>query len=81
MQMEKTTVNVTVLGQTVAHRVELVSDDMEQSMAALCPDLPGCCSQGDGREEALANIAVAIKDYLEVGEELRLRKGSNSSLS
>jgi predicted RNase H-like HicB family nuclease len=29
------------------------------------PDLPGCVSQGDSREEALANINEAIALYVE----------------
>ena len=32
---------------------------------AYCPDLPGCQSQGDGLEEAVANIKEAISLYLE----------------
>jgi len=31
-----------------------------------CPDIPGCVSQGDTREEALANIHEAISLCLEV---------------
>jgi predicted RNase H-like HicB family nuclease len=30
-----------------------------------CPGLPGCISQGQTREEALANIKEAIEAYLE----------------
>ena len=30
-----------------------------------CPDLPGCQSQGDSLEEAVANIREAIALYLE----------------
>jgi predicted RNase H-like HicB family nuclease len=74
MQREETTVYVTALGQTAAHRIELITDDSEQSIAALCTDLPGCGSLGNTRENALVNITDAIKDYLEVKEEIRLRK-------
>jgi predicted RNase H-like HicB family nuclease len=34
------------------------------------PGLPGCWSQGDTEEEAIANIQEAIKEYLAVAEEL-----------
>ncbi len=36
----------------------------EEGFAVWVPALPGCCSQGDTRAEALANIAEAIKEYL-----------------
>jgi predicted RNase H-like HicB family nuclease len=34
------------------------------------PDLPGCWTQGETREEALANAREAITGYLETLEEL-----------
>ncbi|HRW48313.1 MAG: type II toxin-antitoxin system HicB family antitoxin [Caldilinea sp.] len=37
-----------------------------------CPSLPGCVSQGETREEALANIREAIDLYIEALEEDRL---------
>ena len=36
---------------------------------AECPSIPGCVSQGDTREEALANIREAIAGCLEVRAE------------
>jgi predicted RNase H-like HicB family nuclease len=38
-------------------------------IAAECPVLPGCISQGKTREEALANIKEAIELCLESREE------------
>ena len=34
-----------------------------------CPAIPGCISQGQSKEEALANIKEAIEDCLEVRAE------------
>lgn len=36
------------------------------------PSLPGCISEGDTREQALANIKEAIKLYLEPTEDDRV---------
>ncbi len=35
-----------------------------------CPTLTGCHSQGETREEAVENIKIAIKEYLEVLKEI-----------
>ncbi len=41
-------------------------DDGEDGyIVASCPALPGCHSQGETREEALANIKEAIEGYIE----------------
>jgi predicted RNase H-like HicB family nuclease len=37
----------------------------EEGFAVCVPSLPGCWSQGATEEEALANIASAIHEYLE----------------
>jgi len=36
---------------------------------AECPSLPGCVSQGESREQAIANIKEAIEGYVEVLKE------------
>ncbi len=38
----------------------------EGGYVVTCPELPGCVSEGETREEALANIKDAIQGYLEV---------------
>lgn len=42
----------------------------EEGYSVTVPGLPGCCSQGATETEALANIAEAIAEYLEVAAEL-----------
>lgn len=38
----------------------------EEGFSVWVPSLPGCCSQGETEEEALVNIEIAIREYLEV---------------
>ena len=45
------------------YSVTLVESD--EGWAVWCDNLPGCCSQGATREEALANIRDAIVEYQE----------------
>ena len=50
----------------VAVKFQVVLYPSEEGVAVCAPSLPGCWSQGDTKEEALANIAVAIREYLEI---------------
>lgn len=44
----------------------------EEGFSVSVPGLPGCWSQGETEEEALANIKEAIREYFEaVAEQLR----------
>jgi predicted RNase H-like HicB family nuclease len=42
----------------------------EEGYSVSCSGLPGCWSQGATEEEALANIRVAIREFVEAAEEL-----------
>ncbi len=46
-----------------------IYQDEEGWYVVECPAIPGCMSQGETREEALANIQEAIQLCLEVREE------------
>jgi predicted RNase H-like HicB family nuclease len=48
-------------------KVRLIHSD--EGVAVSCPALPGCWSQGETEEEALENIADAIREYLAAAEE------------
>ena len=41
----------------------------EEGWAVSCPALPGCHSQGGSREEAIENIKIAIREWLEAEAE------------
>ena len=42
----------------------------EEGYSVWVPGLPGCASQGETEQEALDNISDAIREYLEVVDEL-----------
>ena len=59
--------SVRTLEITVSYRIRLLQTDEGWSVS--CLDLPGCHSQGESRDEALANIREAIGLWLEVEAE------------
>lgn len=48
----------------------VVLEESDEGFAVSAPGLPGCHSQGATEAEALANIADAIREWLEVAAEL-----------
>jgi predicted RNase H-like HicB family nuclease len=52
------------------YRVDVRKSDEGYSVS--CPELPGCWSQGATEEEALANIEIAIEEYVDAANELGL---------
>jgi len=51
-------------------RYKIALRKTEEGYSVSVPGLPGCWSQGNTEEEAIANIQEAIKEYLAVAEEL-----------
>ena len=49
-----------------------IERDEDGVWVAECPSIPGCVSQGQTRDEALANVKEAIAACLEVRAELGL---------
>ena len=48
----------------------VLEHDPEDGYSASVPGLPGCHTQGATEQEALANAADAIREYLEVVRDL-----------
>ena len=52
----------------MTYRIALLRSD--EGYSASVPGLPGCHSQGATEAEAMENIADAIREYLDVADEL-----------
>jgi len=50
-------------------RQVIIYSGEDDYFVAECPSLPGCISQGETREEAIANIKEAIAGYIAALEE------------
>ncbi len=44
----------------------VLSPEPDSGYSIICPALPGCASEGDSLEEAIANITEAVLGWLEV---------------
>jgi predicted RNase H-like HicB family nuclease len=57
----------------------ILDQESDGGYVAIVPTLPGCVSQGDSREEALANIREAaelyIEDCIEAGDPVPTESG------
>ncbi len=51
------------------YRVEIIPDTLEGGYIAQYPELPGCITYADTREEALANLTDAQRVWLEAALE------------
>jgi predicted RNase H-like HicB family nuclease len=62
--------------QESAVKYTVLVQESDEGFAVSVPGLPGCHSQGQTEAEALANIADAIREYLEVVEGLAAAAGT-----
>jgi predicted RNase H-like HicB family nuclease len=60
-------------------RYTVLLEESDEGFAVSVPGLPGCHSQGATEAEALANIADAIREYLDVVVELARSSGAKSA--
>ncbi len=51
-------------------RYRIALHESEEGYSVSVPGLPGCWSQGATEDEAIANIETAIREYLEVVDDL-----------
>lgn len=51
-------------------RYKIALHKSEEGYSVSVPGLPGCWSQGDTEDEAIANIETAIREYLEIVDNL-----------
>ncbi len=50
-------------------KYKVILIESEEGVAASCPQLRGCHSQGEAIDEALENIKDAIREWLDVEKE------------
>ena len=51
-------------------RYKVAITQTEEGFSVSVPGLPGCWSQGATEEEAVSNIEMAVREYLEVVDDL-----------
>ena len=51
-------------------KYKIALQETDEGYSASVPGLPGCWSQGGTETEALTNIQLAIREYLDVREDL-----------
>ncbi len=51
-------------------KYKIVLEKSDEGYSVSCPGLPGCWSQGETEDEAVANIQDAIREYLAAVDDL-----------
>ncbi len=73
--------NDLVKGGDIRIAYSIQKDELDGGYIAECSDLPGCASQGETEEEAVANLADAVADYISVIIEDHLQKQHSVSVT
>ncbi len=53
------------------YEVIIYWSDADHAFIAEVPELPGCAADGATYQEALANVEIIIKEWIETAKELR----------
>jgi predicted RNase H-like HicB family nuclease len=53
------------------YEVIIYWSDEDQALVAEVPELPGCAADGKTYQAALANVEVAIRQWIDTAKELR----------
>lgn len=58
------------MGSDVRYEIILYWSQADQAFIAEVPELPGCAADGATYQEALANVEVIIREWIETAREL-----------
>jgi len=58
------------MASNIRHQVILEWSDEDQAFIAEVPELPGCAADGATYQEALANVDVVIREWIETAQQL-----------
>ncbi len=52
------------------YEVIIYWSEEDQAFIAEVPELPGCTADGSAYQEALANVEIVVKEWIETGRDL-----------
>ena len=58
------------MGDKIQYEIILYWSKEDQAFIAEVPELPGCAADGASYQEAVANVEVVIREWIETAQEL-----------
>jgi len=55
---------------TIKYELIIYWSDEDQAFIAEVPELPGCAADGGTYQEALANVEIVVKEWIDTAKEL-----------